>query len=73
MGKRTQRIDLVKQNAVIMAIVQKPELFRDTDVIWFIDNSVALSGLVKGAHRGALMDKGCATVHLALERLMTNS
>ena len=66
---RKQYIDLVEQSAVVMAIINRPEWFRGAEVIWFIDNSVALSGLVKGANQGVDMDKGCAVVHLALAML----
>ena len=71
-AERAQYIDLVEQSAVVMAILQQPEWFRDTDVVWFIDNSVALAGLVKGANRGLQMDRGCAVIHLALAALKAN-
>ena len=46
--------------------------FRDAAVIWFIDSSVALVGLVKGDNQGVEMDRGCAVVYLALVRLIEN-
>ena len=66
---RKQYIDLVEQSAVVMAIINEPEWFRGAEAIWFMNNSVALSGLVKGANQGADMDRGCAVVHLALAML----
>ena len=70
---RVQFIDLVEQSAVIMALTLCPGLFARSDILWFIDNSVALAGLAKGANGGLEMDKGCAVIHLLLAHLQADA
>ena len=43
-SQREQYIALVEPSAVVMTILAKPEWFRNADVVWFIDKSVALAG-----------------------------
>jgi hypothetical protein len=62
-------IALVEQAAVIMGLQMASEMFRGRDFVWYEDNSVVLSGLVKGANHGAELDAGCATIHLGFARI----
>ena len=68
-----QYIDLVEQSAVVMALILFPSLFAQSDIVWFIDNSVALAGLAKGANSGIEMDRGCAVIHLLLAHLQADA
>jgi hypothetical protein len=62
-------IALVEQAALIMGLQMASEMFRGRDFVWYEDNSVVLSGLVKGANHGAELDAGCATIHLGFAKI----
>ena len=70
---RVQFIDLVERSAVITALTLLPGMFAQSDILWFIDNSVALAGLARGANSGIKMDRGCAVFHLLLAHLQADA
>ena len=62
---------MVEQAAVMMGIIEARQVLAGRDVIWYEDNSVVLSGLVKGANGQAGLDQGSSCIHLALAMLRT--
>ena len=64
-SKHEQYIALVEQGAVALGLHDFRDELRGRDIVWFEDNSVVLSGLVKGSNRGEELDNGMAALHLA--------
>ena len=64
-----QYIALVEQAAVMMGILHASPIIRGRDLLWFEDNSVVLSGLVRGASSSGELDSGCSCIHLSLAML----
>ena len=46
---RKQQILAVEAFAAIAALDVTPDIFKDQDVIWFVDNESAVSSLIRGA------------------------
>ena len=68
-GDTEHCIALVEQAAIILGIIRFREVLRGRSLLWFEDNSVVLSGLVKGSSGHPLLDAGAATIHLMLAAL----
>ena len=66
-----QYIPMVEQSAVVMGLLEAKDIVAGRDVIWYEDNSVVLSGLVKGASGEHDLDQGSSCVHLGLAVMKT--
>ena len=64
-----QYIALVELAAPVTAVFWCKKQFKNRDIVWFIDNSAALSCLVKGGSSSEDMDRGTSAVHLALAEM----
>jgi hypothetical protein len=62
-------IALIEQAAVVMGLILAADYIRGRDVIWYEDNSAALSSLIKGASGNSELDCGCAVAHLSMALL----
>ena len=60
-------IAFYEQAAVLWGILHFADKLRSRDVIWFIDNSVALASLCRGGSASAQLDQGSTVAHLLLE------
>ncbi len=63
---KSQYIAHVEQAAIVMGVFHENSLFRDRDAIWFLDNTVALSSMVKGSSTEPDLARAAASLHLAL-------
>ena len=52
-----QQILAVEAFASIAAMHVSPELFEDSDILWFVDNESAVSSLIRGAAKPEDIDK----------------
>ena len=65
-GGTKQYIALVEQSAVVLGLTHFRKHLEGRRVVWFQDNSVVLSGLVKGSAREEYLDIGFSAIHLTL-------
>jgi len=68
---KEQYIALVEQSAIALGIDTFKHRLRNRDVIWFEDNAVVLSGMVKGRCHCPEVDDAMAALHLAFAMLRT--
>ena len=66
---RKQQITPREALPVLYLPYGEPELFRGTDVIWFIDNQAAMNILIKGSSSQADLADIAAAAHLTLAKL----
>ena len=62
-------IALVEQAAILLAIQYEAGAWRGRDVIWFVDNSVALSAMTKGSSNSVAIDEAAVSLQLLCARL----
>ena len=55
--------------AVMEAVAESPEIFRDKDVLWFVDNEAACASLIRGASSQEDVAVVAEVVHLLTLRL----
>jgi hypothetical protein len=61
-----QYIAQVEQAAVVMLLIGHPCVLAGRDAFWYIDNTVALSAVVKGSSADPDMARAAAAIHLAM-------
>ena len=61
-----QYIDHVEQAALVLAILDERAFLRGRDAIWFIDNTVALSAIIKGSSSEPDIARAAAATYLTL-------
>jgi hypothetical protein len=63
---KSQYIAHVEQAAVVMGVFHEDNIFEDRDARWFLDNTVALSSMIKGSSSEPDLARAAASLHLAL-------
>ena len=66
---RSQQIYPAETFAPLAALMDSPEVFANSDVLWFIDNEAACSTLIRGASREEDVGTIAELTHLHLLRL----
>ena len=66
---RKQQIMAVEAFASVAALHTSPDLFKGSDVVWFVDNESAASSLIRGAARPEDIDKISVMASLRANRL----
>ena len=62
-------IALVEEAAVMLALQEEGSRWRHRDIVWYIDNSVILSAMTKGASRSIAIDRAALVLHLVIAGL----
>ena len=70
-GDSVETIALVEQAAVWLTVQHEAPRLRSRDVVWYVDNSVILSAMCKGASHTRLIDEACGFSHLVFAHLGT--
>ena len=63
---KKQYIAHVEQAAIVMGVLHKADWFHDRDAVWFIDNTAALSAMIKGSSAEPDLARAAAAIHLVL-------
>ena len=63
---KSQYIAHVEQAAVVMGVLHADNWFQDRDAIWLLDNTVALSAMIKGSSAEPDLARAAASLHLVL-------
>ena len=66
---REQQIFAAEALAPLEALLNRPEDFRNEEVLWFIDNEAALSSLIRGTARPEDVGEIALAVHLLAAEL----
>jgi hypothetical protein len=61
-----QYIAQVEQAAIAMLLIGHPRVLAGRDAFWYIDNTVALSAVVKGSSADPDLARAAAAIHLAM-------
>ena len=61
-------IALVEEAAVLLTLQEEGSSWTGRDVLWFVDNSVIVSAMCKGASHSPAVDEGAVMLHLVLAR-----
>ena len=62
-------IALVEESAILLAVQECGRQWEERDILWYVDNSVVLASMSKGASRSQAIDHGAATLQLVLAGL----
>ena len=62
-------IALVEQAAIMLAIQECGATWKMRDILWYVDNSVVLASMCKGASHSQAVDQGATSLHLILAGL----
>ncbi len=63
---KKQYIAHVEQAAIVMGVLREADWFHDRDAVWFVDNTVALSAMIKGSSAEPDLARPAAAIHLVL-------
>ncbi len=61
-----QYIAQVEQAAIVMMLIGHPQMLLGRDVFWYVENTVALSAVVKGSSSDPDLARAAAAIHLAM-------
>ena len=70
--QRKQQITAMEAFAPIAALETTPEIFEDSDIMWFVDNEAAVSSLIRGAARVEDIDAVAALTTVQAAKLKSS-